>query len=142
MLLSLALLPIKFIKPVSQMNKYIVWGAGLLAAYFLYRNFRPAKKVISPLILPNPSLIVSEELARDVMGEEIAVGQEGSPVVNLQTGLNADPTFDIDSQLFVGSARKKSYRNGLIPKSAFRDYRADINDTVSRSRVRLKIVEK
>jgi len=135
------------------MNKYLLLGLGVALAYLIYKNsnkksglnFR--EDIDKDKVLNNPNTLseldmkYSESLANDILPFERATGQEAKSVVNLQRGLDSDPTFNIDNDVFVGSSIKYKYGNGVIPKKSYRGYSSSINDTVSRSRVRLKIVK-
>lgn len=131
------------------MNKYILLGLGIGLAIAIYKNsnkkinFKPNKESDdkeknNPNSPAELEMKYSESLANDIMPFERAIGQEGSNIVNLQKGLNADPTFDVQNDLFVGSAIKYRRGAGVVPNRAYKQYSSSINDTISRSRVRLK----
>lgn len=136
------------------MNKYLLLGVGIALAYVIYKNstkklkFKPneeANKEGDDLNKRNPNSIseldmkYSESLASDILPFERAMGQEGRNIVNLQKGLDADPTFDVDNDVFVGSSIKFRQGSGVVPNRAYKRFSSSINDTISRSRVRLKI---
>jgi hypothetical protein len=133
------------------MNKYLLLGLGVALAYLIYKNsnkksglnFR--EDIDKDKVLNNPNTLseldmkYSESLANDILPFERAMGNEGRNIVNLQKGLDSDPTFDVDNDVFVGSSIKFRKSSGVVPKRAYKMYDSSINDTISRSRIRLKI---
>jgi hypothetical protein len=132
------------------MNKYILLGLGIALAVAIYKNrnkkmnFKPNedgndKEKNNPNSASELEMKYSESLANDILPFERAMGNEGRNIVNLQKGLDSDPTFDVDNDVFVGSSIKFRKSSGVVPKRAYKMYDSSINDTISRSRIRLKI---
>ena len=131
------------------MNKYLLIGIGVALGYLIYKNsrkkmnFKPNDEEGDDKKNPNSiselDMKYSESLANDILPFERAMGNEGRNIVNLQKGLDSDPTFDVDNDVFVGSSIKYTKSSGVVPKRAYKMYDSSINDTISRSRIRLKI---
>lgn len=131
------------------MNKYLLIGIGVALGYLIYKNSRKKMKFKpndeegddkkNPNSISELDMKYSESLANDILPFERAMGNEGRNIVNLQKGLDSDPTFDVDNDVFVGSSIKYRKSSGVVPKRAYKMYDSSINDTISRSRIRLKI---